>query len=134
MDKKNRATGHRPAPETSPGDRAERNAQRRPDTSSREVDWFAVAQFVAPLIAGFDRLPIPGTPAWCELSDHDPVKLAACLLYVRYWAFDAACRQETEIQASHDISAAADWAAIGRRIRDEAEFYRDHPHLKRAPA
>ena len=104
---------------------------RRQDTSSREVDWLAVALFVAPLIAQFDRLPTPGTPAWCQLSDHDPAKLAACLAYVRYWAYDAASRQDAKIQASQDISAAADWSAIGRRIHQHDTFYGERPWLTR---
>jgi hypothetical protein len=100
--------------------------------ASREVDWFMVATFVGTQLDRFDYLlPLPGTPRWCALSDHDPVKYAACLYVAQVWAFDAACRQEAHIQASHAISAAADWRNIGRRQADHAVFYREKPWLKR---
>jgi len=99
--------------------------------TSHEVDWLAVATFVAPLIERFARLPIPGSPAWCQLSDHNPAKLAACLLYVRYWAYDAACRQQAQVAASRDIAAAADWSGIAHRRLQRERFYAEKPWLKR---
>jgi len=102
-------------------------------TACREVDWYAVAVFAESLLTRFDRLPTPGTPSWSALSDRDPVKLAAVISVARFWAFDASCRQDAEIQASHAVSAAADWGAISRYLRDEADFYRRALYLKRIP-
>ena len=97
--------------------------------SSREVDWYEVARFVAPLIERFDSLPVPGSPAWCALSGHDPTKLAACLLVARYWALGASCRQEAQIQASQAISDSADWGAIVRSIAAHSRV-----HIRRRTA
>ena len=42
--------------------------------------------------------------------------------------------QQAECDASSAISAAADWSAISRHIRDEAQFYTERPFLKRVVA
>lgn len=90
---------------------------------AREIDWYSVAAFAAPLLARFTSLPLPGTPTWCSLPDTDPRKVAALVSVARYWAFDAACRQDAMIQASEAISAAADWAAVARQIRARRSAY-----------
>jgi hypothetical protein len=75
--------------------------------------------------------PAAGTPAWCDLPDDDPAKLAALLDAAQHWALRVETCQQAQCEASHDISAAYDWGAIARRLRDEAEFYRQKPYLKR---
>jgi hypothetical protein len=96
---------------------------RHPQTGSREVDWFAVAEFAAPLLARFPSLPLPGTPAWCSLPDSDPAKLAALVNAARYWALHATARQESMAQASQAVSAGADWGVVGRQIQHRGGSY-----------
>jgi hypothetical protein len=61
--------------------------------------------------------PPAGTPAWCELPDTDPVKLAALLDAAQHFALRVETCQQAECEASHDISAAADWSRIAQQIR-----------------
>ena len=96
---------------------------------SREVDWFRVWTFVRPLLRR--TCPYPGTPAWAELSDHDPDKIAAVLLAGVLWALNEDARQDASVQASHAISAAADWHRIAGHIYDREQFYRQKPWLRR---
>ena len=99
---------------------------------NKQVSWWSVHEFVAPYLDA--AAPMAGTPAWCALDDDDPAKLAALLDAAQHWALRVETCQEAECEASHDISATYDWAAIGRCVRDEAEFYRQKPYLKRKPA
>lgn len=101
-------------------------------TSSRQVDWYRVWLFVRPLLRSCP--PIPGTPAWCALSDRDPAKLAAVLLAGALWSLNESIRQDAAAQASRDVSAAYDWAAIAARIHQRERFYRDKPYLRRTSA
>ena len=103
------------------------NRSRR-SVASREVDWYAVSEFVRPLLRS---CPWPGTPAWCELSDHDPAKLAAVLWAGALWALNEDARQHAMAQASRDVSAAADWGAIGRRVCERETFYNEKPWLRK---
>jgi hypothetical protein len=98
--------------------------------NSHEVDWYRVWCFVKPLLRSS---PYPGTPAWCELSDHDPAKWAAVLLAGCLWSLNESARQDAMTQAARDVSAAYDWAAIGRRICERERFYREKPYLRRTP-
>jgi hypothetical protein len=98
---------------------------------SRQVSWWDVNQFVTPLLAEVGSWPMVGTPAWCALDDSDPVKLAAIFDATRHWALRVETCQVAECEASHEISDAADWGQIGRKIRDHNEFYAQKPWLKR---
>ena len=99
--------------------------------SSQQVSWWSVHEFVATHLDQVVSWPMAGTPAWCALDDRDPAKWAALIDAAQHWALRVETCQETECQASHEISASADWAAIGRRIRAHAEFYAARPWLKR---
>ena len=97
-------------------------------TASREIDWYRVYRFVEPFLRS---CPYPGTPAWCALSDHDPAKMAAVLLAGELWSLNESARADAMRQASRDVSAAYDWAVIGRRIREHERFYHEKPYLRR---
>ena len=78
--------------------------------------------------------PAAGTPAWCDLPDDDPAKLAALLDAAQHWALRVETCQAAQCEASRDISAAYDWAALSVWLRRHREFYAAHPYLKRRPA
>jgi hypothetical protein len=96
---------------------------------SQQVSWWDVHLFVAPYLTG--TWPLVGTPEWCALANDDPRKWVALLDAARHWALRLETCQEAECQASHAISAAADWSAIAQRVRDRAEFEKRHPWLRR---
>jgi hypothetical protein len=100
--------------------------------SNRQVSWWSVHEFVAPFLDA--AAPMAGTPAWCDLPDDDPLKWIALLDAARHWALRVETCQEAAAQASRDVSAAWDWAAISVAIRRHTEFYAAHPYLKRRPA
>lgn len=97
--------------------------------SNQQVSWWSVHEFVAPYLDA--AAPAAGTPAWCALDDTDPAKWAAVLDAARHWALRVETCQAAECEASHDVSAAADWSAIARSVRHHAEFYARKPWLKR---
>jgi hypothetical protein len=86
-------------------------------TDSRMVAWFEVYAFVAPLLAGIAPWPAAGTPAWCQLPDDDPRKLAAVLESSIHWALKIDAEQTVRAEASQQISAAADWTAVARNTQ-----------------
>ncbi len=100
-------------------------------TSSRQVSWWSVHEHVASALEQAGTWPTVGTPAWCALPDGDPRKLAALLDAAQHWALRMETCQQAECDASHAISAGADWAAISRRIRNEADLYAERPWLRR---
>ncbi len=103
------------------------------DTSSasREVAWLTVHEFVQHVLAAAGSWPMVGTPAWCELDDDDPVKIAAVYDAAQHHALRLELNQQAMAEASRDISAAADWSAIAQRVRQEREFYAEKPYLRR---
>ena len=88
-----------------------------------QVSWWSVHEFVAPQLDRVGSWPMVGTPAWCALAAADPVKLAALLDAAQHWALKVETHQEAECEASHDISAAADWADIANKLRRRREVY-----------
>jgi hypothetical protein len=97
--------------------------------TNQQVSWWSVHEFVAPYRDA--AAPMAGTPAWCDLPDDDPRKWAALLDAARHWALRVETCQVAACEASRDVSAAYDWAGIGRYLRNHAEFYRQKPYLKR---
>jgi hypothetical protein len=85
-------------------------------TDSRMVAWFEVYAFVAPLLAGIASRPAAGTPAWCQLPDDDPRKLAAVLEAGVHMALKIDAEQAAKAEASQAISTAADWKQVARNI------------------
>ena len=104
---------------------------------SRQVSWWSVHIFADQLAAAHgvdivaDGLPHPGTPRWCGLPDGDARKLIALLLSASREALRHETEQQARAEASHDVSAAADWSRISQYIRDERDFYDARPFLRR---
>jgi hypothetical protein len=103
---------------------------------SQQVSWWSVHEFVTAALsrAGVSSFPILGTPAWCLLDSSDPVKWAALLDAAQHYALRLETDQEAIAEASHAISAAADWSAIASGIHNRAAFYEARPWLKRVSA
>lgn len=99
--------------------------------TSRQVDWWTVHEFVAPALSRAGSWPMAGTPAWCQLADDDPRKLAALLDAARHWALRVDTCQDESAQASRAISEADDWSAAARRLQDRADFIASHPWAAR---
>jgi hypothetical protein len=123
------APEHRATEFSAPGDSGTAFALPGRLPSSQQVCWWPVHEFAQrECVPGH---PMVGTPAWCELADDNPAKLAACVDAAQHWALRVETCQQAECQASRAISASADWSAIGRRIRQRAQFFADKPYLKR---
>jgi hypothetical protein len=103
-------------------------------TSSQQVNWWAVHEFTEHVkgALGVQVWPTVGTPAWCALPDDDPVKWAAVADAAQHWALRVEESQRAECQASHAISAAADWSAIAIDVQERETFAADHPWSRRA--
>ncbi|MDR3659278.1 MAG: DUF2742 domain-containing protein [Mycobacterium sp.] len=101
---------------------------------SREVDWWAVHEFVGPWLTAVDDWPMAGTIAWQLLSDTDPAKWAAVLDAAQRHALRMDTAQETLAAASRAIAAAEDWTRVAHRARQRAEFQQAHPWSKRVTA
>jgi hypothetical protein len=89
---------------------------------SQQVSFWAVHEFVQRYLETAGHYPTAGTPAWCEISDGDRRKWAALLDFAQHHALRVETAQEAAAEASHDISAAADWSSIAQHIRDERDF------------
>lgn len=86
---------------------------------SRQVDWWSVHQFLETVVAQANcgPLPIAGTPGWCAMSDGDPRKLIALAVAGEHHVLRTEAAQTAMAEASHEISTAADWSALARRIQ-----------------
>ena len=106
---------------------------RRPVSQqvSQQVSWWSVHEFVTARLRHIEYWPLIGTPAWCELSDDDPVQQAAILDAAQHWALRVETNQQAQAAAAKAIAGAADWPAVAREIRCREDFYTTHPWLKR---
>jgi hypothetical protein len=87
------------------------------DTSSREVRWFVVYEYVRQLVATTAAgWPAAGTSEWLALADDDPAKIAAVLEAGVHWSLRIDTDQQQRAQASRDIAAEIDAAALAQRI------------------
>lgn len=104
-------------------------------TDLSAVDWYAVALFVAPLLQQVGRWPAAGSPAWCDLEETDPRKVAAVYDAARRWALQVdgyqVARRIALAEASREISAAYDWKALARKIQEYNEFRAERPWMNR---
>ena len=64
-----------------------------------------------------------GTLTWQQLEDGDPVKIAALYDAARHHALRVDDAQSALAEASRDISAAADWSALGRNMLRRNNVY-----------
>ena len=87
---------------------------------TREVDFLPVHLLVTPILNQIESWPAAGTLPWEQLKDTDPAKWAAVLDAARYGALHMQLRQEALAAASREISAAANWSTLARRMRDRA--------------
>ena len=101
-------------------------------TASQQVSWWQVRELVLPVLNQVNNWPMLGTPAWCSLTHDDPRKWAALLDGAQHWALRVETCQEARCEASRSVSAAADWAAIGRERLQLNTFYDKRPWLKRS--
>lgn len=93
------------------------------DSSSRQVSWFEVFQFVerwtSKSAVDLDlHLPIAGTPRWCDLPDDDARKLLAVLLGGVREALTNDIHQSAMADASHEIAGSTDWSTVARRVQN----------------
>ena len=91
--------------------------------ASRSVDWWAVHEYVSPLLEEVGSWPMAGTLAWQQLPPDHPAKLAALFDYARHHALRVDAGQAALAEASRDISAAADWSVISRNMLQHNSIY-----------
>lgn len=126
-----RPGAHQAATQKSGRDCSQDTAAHRPITSSGQVSWWEVHEWVDQKLRKVGDFPMAGTPAWVVLPDNDPRKWAAVLDFGQHHALRVETCQRADCQASHDVSAAADWSAIARYLADERAFYAAKPWLRR---
>lgn len=91
--------------------------------SSSQVSWFAVYQFAERWASSHDLdllvhdLVIPGTPAWCSLSDDDARKFLSLILGGIREALSLEVDQEHRADASRAIAEATNWSTQANRLR-----------------
>ncbi|MBI5338036.1 MAG: DUF2742 domain-containing protein [Mycolicibacterium rufum] len=98
--------------------------------SSQQVNWRAVHRWVAPALTA-DPWPMIGTPAWRDLPDDDPRKLAAVFDAAQHWALRVEGCQLAFALSGVEISQAADWRHVARVLYDERVYDEAHPWWKR---
>lgn len=81
--------------------------------ASQQVSWWPVHEFVRALDLPA-TLPFPGTPAWQQAPD--VVKALACIAAAEHYALLLDTRQEHLADASKQIAAGENWAAVARNI------------------
>jgi hypothetical protein len=97
------------------GDRPSQNQTSAPQSNgSQQVSWWSVREFIMPVLNQANGWPTAGTPAWCSLAHDDPRKWCALLDGAQHWALRMDSCQAAMAEASRDVSAAADWSAVGR--------------------
>lgn len=101
---------------------------------SQVVHWWEFHQWATPYLQTVDGWPTIGTHPWFDLDDTDPRKWAAVIDAAQHHALRIEIAQDARREASHDIAAAFDWAAIGNRIRRHRQWLKQHPWAKRRPA
>ncbi|RWA15750.1 DUF2742 domain-containing protein [Mycolicibacterium brumae] len=82
--------------------------------ASNQVAFAEVLRFVADLGVDPTRVLTAGTPAWCELPDDHPDKLAAVLAAGVHHALRVDLAQAARAEASRAVSASTDWSRVGR--------------------
>ena len=91
--------------------------------ASQQVSWWSVHEYVQPMLDVACEWPMVGSPAWCQLADDDPAKLAALCDAAQHWALRVETCQQASAEASRDIAAAADWKAIASEIQQRRGTY-----------
>jgi Protein of unknown function (DUF2742) len=102
-----------------------------PATSSQQVSWWPVHEFVAARLQQVEQWPTVGSPEWATLRDDDPVKLAALFDAAQHWALRRETCQQARCDASRQVGEALDWSAPAREINERNDFHAARPWLKR---
>ncbi|ETZ58168.1 hypothetical protein L841_0075 [Mycobacterium sp. MAC_080597_8934] len=92
-------------------------------TESRQVDFYMVHLFVAPMLHEAGSWPLAGSYAWQQLDATDPRKLAAVLDGGRRDALRNDTISAALTQAAQGISASSDWSGLSRSIRRRSGVY-----------
>ncbi|MCM3894309.1 hypothetical protein ND991_03625 [Gordonia sputi] len=95
-----------------------------PSPQFATADWLALQPTDPQWLASIARAAL----AWAHETDQLPTSLAEQLR-----SDDDLARERLKTVAT-DLSVAADWAAEARRLRNCAEWNRDHPDLRRRTA
>jgi hypothetical protein len=99
--------------------------------SSRAVNWLTVHRFVKAVLNQVNGWPMAGTAAWSSLNHADPAKWCALLDAAQHHALRVELNQTAIANASHDISASQDWAAVSREYAQLQSFRAANPWSKR---
>ncbi|WP_208859320.1 DUF2742 domain-containing protein [Mycobacterium europaeum] len=102
--------------------------------ASRTVDWWPVHLFVLPTLNEARSWPLAGSPAWGNLADDDPAKLASVLDGGRHDALRNDTISAALAEASKAIARSTDWSAVSRDINHRRHFYAARPWLRRSTA
>jgi hypothetical protein len=100
-------------------------------TTSQQVSWLSVHEFVGAVLNQVNDWPMLGTPAWCSLAHDDPRKWAAVLDGAQHHALRLELSQEARAEASKAVSRAVDWPRIAREIQQISNFRASRPWTKR---
>lgn len=100
-------------------------------TTSQQVAWWPVHEFIAAIVANVTELPYPGTPAWCELADGDPRKLLALAAAGEHHILRVETAQEARAEASKAIAAATNWPQVARNHHRHANAVASGAYIER---
>lgn len=127
-------TNPKPTNTTTSGSRTVNATRNQWISSSRQVAWWPVHEFVVHLVAQVGHLPVAGTPAWQALSDDDPRKLLSLAVAGEHYVLRVETAQEAMAEASRAVAAAADWPQVAREVHARSSFRANHPWAKRVLA
>lgn len=99
--------------------------------AAQSVSWWSVHEYVTEFIGRLTDWPMAGTPAWCDLDNYDPRKLAAVLDAGSHHALRVEVAQEARAEASKAVAAAADWPAIAQELTQIRDFRATRAWAKR---
>ncbi len=99
---------------------------------SREVCWWDVHEYVNPVLQHVGSWPMVGSVEWKNADDAD--KVASILDAARHWALRIELAQQASAEASHDVSAAADWAEVSASWRRHNDAVTSGAYIPRVAA
>jgi hypothetical protein len=113
--------------------RAVPNPTSLPTNGSPFVSWWETYEYVQRVAAaaGVTEWPPAGTPAWLELPDTDPRKMAALLYAGTHHCLRVETAQEARAEASRNVAAAVDWRRLATELESRRQFRTQHPWAER---
>ena len=94
-----------------------------PSLESRQVSWWDTHVFIAELTKHCNDLPVAGAPTWCALADDDPRKLLSLAVAGEHHVLRIEAVQAAMAEASHAVSAAAEWSEVANTMQRRREVY-----------